>query len=139
MEAWRGRSQAVVDNLAPRVVDMLVPEGFKPTQEEQLSSYDVEKKELATVYMITLVSGSGEKEEEVEEETPTQTETQTPTETRTETKTPTETTTTTPTETKETPTQTTTTQPARTETQGGICGPGLIVLLAALGVLRRRS
>ncbi|MDK2869401.1 MAG: hypothetical protein PWP39_636 [Pyrococcus sp.] len=141
-EQWKlggADPQAVVDNLAPRVVDMLVPEGFKPTQEEQLSSYDVEKKELATVYMITLVSGSGEKEEEVEEETPTQTETQTPTETRTETKTPTETTTTTPTETKETPTQTTTTQPARTETQGGICGPGLIVLLAALGVLRRRS
>ena len=32
--------------------------GFKPTPEEQLKSYDVKEKKLATVLMISIIKGS---------------------------------------------------------------------------------
>ncbi|WP_297504956.1 glucodextranase DOMON-like domain-containing protein, partial [Thermococcus sp.] len=134
-EQWKlggADPQAVIDNLAPRVVDELVPEGFKPTQEEQLSSYDLEKKTLATVLMIPLIEGTGG-EQPTPTETPTET-TTTPTETTT-TSSPSETTTTSPSTTSPSETTTTTTTP---EEGGGICGPALIVALAAVPLLLRR-
>ncbi|ASJ11540.1 amylopullulanase [Thermococcus thioreducens] len=135
-EQWKlggADPQAVIDNLAPRVVDMLVPEGFKPTQEEQLSSYDLEKKTLATVLMIPLVEGTGE-----EQPTPTETQTETATET---TSTHSETTTATPSETTSTPSTTSPSETTTTTTPeegGGICGPGIIVGLAVAPLLLRR-
>ena len=132
-EQWKlggADPKAVIDNLAPRVVDELVPEGFKPTQEEQLSSYDLEKKRLATVLMIPLVEGTGG-EQPIPAETPTETTTTIPSETTT---TP-GTTKTTPSITSPSETTTTTTTP---EGGRGICGPAFIVGLAALPLLLRR-
>ncbi len=57
-EQWKvggADPQAVINNVAPRVMDMLVPEGFKPTQEEQLKSYDAQNGKLATVKAIPLI------------------------------------------------------------------------------------
>ncbi|AEH25371.1 glucodextranase DOMON-like domain-containing protein [Pyrococcus yayanosii] len=124
-EQWRlggADQQAVIDNLAPRVVDLLVPEGFKPTQEEQLSSYDLEKKILATVLMIPLIEGSGG-----EEPAETPRETAIPAESPTTTEAPTE-------------TQSTTTSQGPTETQtgGGICGPVALLGLVMTPLLLRR-
>lgn len=149
-EQWKGGGadpQAVIAGVAPRVYDMLVPEGFKPTQEEQLKSYDTENGKLATVVMIPLVEGTGG-------EKPTETET--PTKTTTTTTSSTETTTTSTTETATTTTTTTTTSPGgggsgsgstTTSTSpgtgggeegGGICGPAFLVGLAVVPLLLRR-
>ncbi|MFA4668166.1 glucodextranase DOMON-like domain-containing protein [Pyrococcus kukulkanii] len=144
-EQWKlggAEPQAVIDNLAPRVVDLLVPPGFKPTQEEQLKSYDVKEKKLATVLMIPVIKGTYKPPEKPEE---TKTETKTPTPTPTRTETPTQTKTETKTETKTTTTQTSTTTPStsptpssQSPTKGGICGPGAILGLALLILLKRR-
>lgn len=148
-EQWKGGGadpDAVINGVAPRVYDLLVPEGFKPTQEEQLSSYDTQNMKLTTVTMIPLVQGTGG-EEETSTETPaeeTQTETSTETETSTNTTTTTEETTTTNATNEETTTtttgQTTTTEQAGTSTEegGGICGPAFIVGLAIVPLLLRR-
>ncbi|AFK21813.1 glucodextranase DOMON-like domain-containing protein [Pyrococcus sp. ST04] len=138
--------QAVIDNLAPRVVDLLVPPGFKPTQEEQLKSYDIKEKKLATVLMIPVIKGKEtEKPPKTETQTPTLTPTKTtptkttPTKTKTETKTqqPTKTTTT------QTKTQTKiTTTPTQTQTspspEKGVCGPGIFILIGLATLFKKK-
>jgi len=52
-------SDAIIAGVAPRVMDLLVPEWFHPTQEEQLSGYDAEDKKLATVDMIPVSENYG--------------------------------------------------------------------------------
>ncbi len=92
-EQWKlggGDPNAIIDNLAPRVVDELVPSDFKPTQEEQLKSYDLDKKKLATVLMIPLIKGAGG-----EQPTPTETSTTSTTSSTTKSTTSSKTTTTT--------------------------------------------
>jgi len=140
-EQWKvggADPEAVINNVAPRVVDELVPPDFEPTQEEQLSSYDTQNMKLATVTMIPLVQGTGGETggKETPTETPAeenQTETSTETETSTTTTSPTQTTTT-------TTTGQTTTEHAGTSTEEGgrICGPAFIVGLAVLPLLLRR-
>ncbi len=59
---WRiggGDTDAIIAGVAPRVMDLLVPPGFKPTQEQQLQSYDAENGHRATVVMLPLVKGAG--------------------------------------------------------------------------------
>ncbi|ASJ06337.1 glucodextranase DOMON-like domain-containing protein [Thermococcus pacificus] len=129
-EQWKlggAEPDAVINGVAPRVVDELVPEGFKPTQEEQLSSYDAENMKLATVVMIPLVEGSGG------EVTPTPTETTSSTSSTSST---TSETTTSPSST----TQPTTNSPTTTTTGGGggICGPAALIGLAIIPLLLRR-
>ncbi len=54
---WRiggGDSDAIIAGVAPRVMDLLVPSWFKPTQEEQLKSYDAKNGKKATIDMIPL-------------------------------------------------------------------------------------
>jgi len=87
---------AVIAGVAPRVYDLLVPQGVKPTQEEQLKSYDAQNNKLAVVRMIPIIEGAA----------PTPTETTT---TTTTTTTPPTTTTVTTTATQTTTTTTTTT------------------------------
>jgi len=130
-EEWKGGGadvNAVVAGVAPRVYDLLVPEGFKPTQEEQLSSYDAESGKRATVKMIPLF---GVEEKPVESETPTKTESPTPSETSPTSTTPS---TTSSPATSSTPTS----SPSPTET-GGICGPAALVGLALIPLLLRRK
>jgi len=57
-EEWKGGgapADAVIAGVAPRVYDLLVPQGVKPTQEEQLKSYDAQNEVLATVNMLPLL------------------------------------------------------------------------------------
>ncbi|CAD5243275.1 glucodextranase DOMON-like domain-containing protein [Thermococcus camini] len=140
-EQWKlggAEADAVINGVTPRVVDELVPAGFSPTQEEQLSSYDANDMKLATVLMIPLVEGSGGEE-------PTPTETTTTSETSSSSTTPTtsspsQTTTTPTTTTGPSTTTTTTSSPTTTTTSGGggICGPAALVGLALLPLLVRR-
>ncbi|AIF69414.1 amylopullulanase [Palaeococcus pacificus DY20341] len=125
-EEWKGGGadvQAVIAGVAPRVYDLLVPQGVTPTQEEMLKSYDADNGKRAVVFMIPIIEGAK----------PTQTTTETPTETTTTSTTTTTTTTTTSTT---SPTSTTTTSPAE---EGGICGPAIIIALALVPVLLRRK
>ncbi|WP_457754021.1 glucodextranase DOMON-like domain-containing protein [Thermococcus sp.] len=139
-EEWKGggaEPDAVINNVAPRVYDLLVPEGYKPTQEEMLSSYDAKAGKRAVVLMIPIIRGTKS------EEKPTPTETKTETTTIKATTTTTQTTTTkeTKTTTTSTPSRTTTTSPTPSETsptESGICGPALIIGLALLPVLLKR-
>ncbi|ADT84632.1 glucodextranase DOMON-like domain-containing protein [Thermococcus barophilus] len=140
-EEWKGggaEPDAVINNVAPRVYDLLVPEGYKPTQEEMLSSYDAKAGKRAVVLMIPIIKGTKS------EEKPTPTETKTETTTTKATTTTTQTTTTkeTKTTTTSTPSRTTTTSPTPSEsspTESGICGPALIIGLALLPVLLKRK
>ncbi|NJF25969.1 PEGA domain-containing protein [Thermococcus sp. Bubb.Bath] len=50
---------AVIAGVAPRVMDLLAPAWFKPTQEEQLKSYDANNSKLATVRMVPLSENYG--------------------------------------------------------------------------------
>ncbi len=52
-------ADAVIAGVAPRVMDLLVPTWFKPTQEEQLKSYDANNSKLATVRMIPVSENYG--------------------------------------------------------------------------------
>jgi carbohydrate-binding DOMON domain-containing protein len=52
-------ADAVIAGVAPRVMDVLAPAWFKPTQEEMLSSYDANNSKLATVRMIPLSENYG--------------------------------------------------------------------------------
>ncbi|WP_456365881.1 glucodextranase DOMON-like domain-containing protein [Thermococcus sp.] len=59
---WRiggADADAVKAGVAPRVMDVLVPSWFKPTQEEQLKSYDANNSKLATVRMIPVSDNYG--------------------------------------------------------------------------------
>jgi len=119
-EQWKGGgadTQAVIAGVAPRVYDLLVPAGFKPTQEEQLKSYDAKAKKLATVRMIPIIAGA--------KPTPTQTSTTT---------TSTSSSSSTTTSSSSTPSQSTTS----TKGGGGICGPAALVGLALVPLLLRR-
>nr|ACJ03924.1 pullulanase [Thermococcus sp. HJ21] len=135
-EQWKlggADPNAVINGVAPRVVDELVPPGFEPTQEEQLSSYDANDMKLATVLMIPLVEGTGG-----EEPTPTETPTETTTTTsETSTTSPSQTTTTTTT-TPTTSSPSTTAPTTTTEGGGGICGPAALIALATIPLLLRR-
>ncbi len=139
-EEWRiggGDSDAIIAGVAPRVMDLLVPEWFHPTQEEQLSSYDPENGKRATVMMVTPI-----------ESTPTTTTTSTTTTTTSQQTTTTTTTTTsqvsTTTTTSSTTTTTTTSTTGSTTTTsttsegGGICGPAALIGLAIIPLLLRR-
>ncbi len=152
-EQWKlggAEPQAVINGVAPRVVDELVPPGFKPTQEEQLKSYDAQSGKLATVLMIPLVNGTGgEQGGGTSTETSTTSTTTTATSTTTTSSTTTTTTTTTSssggsgggsasTTTTTTGISSTTTTSSSSSGGGGICGPALIVALAALPLLLRR-
>ncbi|ASJ08317.1 amylopullulanase [Thermococcus siculi] len=137
-EQWKlggAEPDAVINGVAPRVVDELVPSDFKPTQEEQLSSYDADNMKLATVLMIPLVKGSGGEE-------PTPTETTTTTSESSTTSTPSSTTTQPTSTTSPTTTSPTTSSPSPTTTTttggGGICGPAALLGLALVPLLLRR-
>jgi carbohydrate-binding DOMON domain-containing protein len=142
-EQWKlggADPQAVINNVAPRVIDELVPPGFKPTQEQQLSSYNTTTGSLATVRMITLVNGTGAG-------TPTSTTSSSSTTTTSSSASPTQTTTPSP-STSSTPSPTSspsmssTSQPSPSPTSTssgkGICGPAALLALALLPLLRRR-
>jgi len=123
-EQWKlggGNADAIIAGVAPRVIDELVPPGFKPTQEEQLSSYNAAEKKLATVVMIPLIKGAAGQSN--------QTQTQTETESSSTTST------------ISTPSPTTSTSSTSSSARG-ICGPALILVLgllpAVLGRKRRR-
>ena len=142
-EQWKlggADPQAVINGVAPRVVDELVPPGFKPTQEEQLKSYDAKNGKLATVVMIPLIEGNGG---EQPTPTPTSTSSTSPSSTTSTTSSSPTTTSTSSTSTSSTSsTMTTSTSTSTTSTTssggGGICGPALIVALAAVPLLLRR-
>ncbi len=122
-EQWKvggADAQAVINNVAPRVMDLLVPAGFKPTQEEQLKSYDAKAGKLATVKMIVLVKGT-------EQPKPTQTQTST-------SSSPSSTSTTS----ASISSTTSTTSSSTTTTKKGICGPAILVGLALIPLLLRR-
>jgi|GEM_PF-127513 len=134
-EEWKGGgadAQAVIAGVQPRVYDILVPEGVKPTQEEMLKTYNAKEGKRAVILMIPIIEGTKPKP------TPTSTETTTTKTTTTETKTtkiPTTTETTTTTEETTTPSPTETTTPPK-----GICGPIAILWLSLLPLLfRKRS
>ncbi|GAB6101088.1 glucodextranase DOMON-like domain-containing protein [Thermococcus atlanticus] len=118
-EQWKGGgapADAVIEGVAPRVYDLLVPAGFKPTQEEQLKSYDAKAKKLATVRMIPIIAGA--------KPTPTQTST---------------TTTSTSSSSSTTTSSSSTSSPSTTSAGGGgICGPAALVGLALIPLLLRR-
>ncbi|ACS33105.1 glucodextranase DOMON-like domain-containing protein [Thermococcus gammatolerans] len=158
-EQWKvggGDPDAIIAGVEPRVMDELVPPGFKPTQEQQLSSYDAENGKRATVLMITLIKGTS-----TGGGTTTTTTTPSPTTTTTTSTTTISTTTTTSssgggtssgpttttTSTTTTSTTTTTTTPTTTTTstttskKGGwkLCGPAVIVGLALMPLLLRRK
>ncbi len=110
-EEWKGGgadAQAVINGVAPRVYDLLAPEGFKPTQEEQLSSYDAANSKRATVVMIPIIEGKKA-----------------------------ESTTTSPSSTSST-TSPTGTPTSSTSTKTGTCGPGMLGIFALLPLLARR-
>ncbi|WP_297497488.1 glucodextranase DOMON-like domain-containing protein [Thermococcus sp.] len=143
-EQWRiggGNPDAIIAGVAPRVIDELVPPGFKPTQEQQLSSYDAKNDKLATVLMIPLIKGTGGEQGGTSTQTSTTTTSTTATTTST---TPTTTTATSTTSTTTSQTTTTTTQATQTtsttQTTGGgrVCGPALLVALAIVPILLRR-
>ncbi|ASJ01114.1 glucodextranase DOMON-like domain-containing protein [Thermococcus gorgonarius] len=110
-EQWKlggADPDAVIAGVAPRVVDELVPPDFKPTQEEQLKSYDTKNGRLATVLMIPLVKGTGG---EQGGGAPTQT---------------------------STTSTTTTTTTTTTKGKSGICGPAALIALVVVPLLLRR-
>ncbi|WP_048151789.1 glucodextranase DOMON-like domain-containing protein [Palaeococcus ferrophilus] len=114
-EEWKlggAEADAVINGVAPRVLDLLVPAGFKPTQEEQLKSYDAANAKPAVVKMIPIIKPKVT--------TVTQTVTQTETVTTKVQKTV-------------TATETTTT------TTSGTCGPAAIGLFALLPLLALRK
>ncbi|WP_461866565.1 glucodextranase DOMON-like domain-containing protein [Thermococcus sp.] len=121
-EQWKcggADTQAVIAGVAPRVMDLLAPQGFKPTQEEQLKSYDAKAGKLATVRMIPLIKGA-------EQPSPTQTQTQTST-------TSTASTTTSPSS-----SSSSSASPTSTSAGRGICGPAALIGLALMPLLLRR-
>ncbi|ASJ10265.1 amylopullulanase [Thermococcus sp. P6] len=145
-EQWKlggAEPDAVINGVAPRVVDLLAPEGFKPSQEEQLKSYDASGMKLATVKAVTLIGGTGG-----EQPAPTTTTTITTTTSSTteETTATTSTGSSSPSPTSSSPSPTMsssseTSTPAEStspEEGGGICGPAMMVALALLPLLRRR-
>ncbi|WP_297071239.1 glucodextranase DOMON-like domain-containing protein [Thermococcus sp.] len=125
--------------VAPRVMDLLAPAGFKPTQEQQLSSYNATTGSLATVRMVTLINGTGA-------EMPTTSTTSSSTATTTSSPTPSQTTTSStspsptpsPTSSPSTSSATSTT-PTSTSTSSGrsICGPAALLVLALIPLLLR--
>ena len=142
-EQWKlggANPQAVINNVAPRVIDELVPRGFNPTQEQQLSSYNTTTGSLATVRMITLINGTGAG-------APTSTTSSSSTTTTSSSASPSQTTTPSP-STSSTPSPTSSPStsstpqpspsPTSTSSGKGICGPAALLALALLPLLRRR-
>ncbi|WP_237705157.1 glucodextranase DOMON-like domain-containing protein [Thermococcus zilligii] len=88
---WRiggGDPDAIIAGVAPRVMDLLASPEFRPTQEEQLTSYNASETnpERATIVMIPLAQtsgGGGETPTTTTDTTTTSTETTTPTTTTT--------------------------------------------------------
>ncbi len=127
-EQWKiggADAQAVINNVAPRVMDLLVPAGFKPTQEEQLKSYDAKAGKLATVKMIPLFK----------KETPTPTETST---TKTSTTSSSATSTTSSVTSSSSPSSSASPTSTSTTTKKGVCGPAALIGLALIPLLLRR-
>ncbi|NJF24564.1 glucodextranase DOMON-like domain-containing protein [Thermococcus sp. Bubb.Bath] len=136
---------AVIAGVAPRVMDLLVPTWFKPTQEEQLKSYDANNDKLATVRMIPLTKP----------ETTTSSSSPTTTTTTTTTSSSSSSTTTTTTSSSSSSittsnSMTTTSQPTTSSQSSttpssssrkgtSICGPAAIVGLAIIPLLLRKK
>ncbi|WP_461866670.1 glucodextranase DOMON-like domain-containing protein [Thermococcus sp.] len=128
-EQWKGGgadTDAVVAGVAPRVYDLLVPEWFKPTQEEQLKSYDAKATKLAIVRMISLFK----------KETPTETSTTSSSSSTTST---TQTSTTSTTSSSSATATSSSSSASSTSTTGGkTCGPAALIGLALIPLLLRR-
>ncbi len=134
-----GDPNAIIAGVAPRVMDLLVPSGFKPTQEQQLSSYNATTGSLATVRMVTLINGT--RAGAVTSTTSSSTTTTTPSQTTTSTTSPTSTTTSPSTggsgsgAESNSPSAT----PSSTSTSSGrsICGPAALLVFVLIPLLIR--